>query len=178
MSMKYVKPAGKNPIAYLKAADDEKKQRNQEWERANPPMNPEKAKSIKKRKNGKGAIPEGHYPLPNDQPQRSYQYYIAPPTNGKALLSTPEGQEQFGKLVAITQQQKDLSKDLKAKRREYEMYMQEQNELAVKKEKKKLEKKRRKLDIAQKEINEQSRQSTSKIVNQMHDDSHQKMDEN
>jgi hypothetical protein len=67
------------------------------------------------------------------------------PTNTHALLNTAEGQEEFAKLVAQTTKQKELNKALRARRKEFEIFLLQTQQEKIKEDSSKLERKKRKL---------------------------------
>lgn len=67
-----------------------------------------------------------------------------PKESGK-LLESPEGVDELGKLIAITEKQKTSHKAFKAKRKEYEQYLLNYQKQALEKEAKKLQKQKQKL---------------------------------
>lgn len=169
--------AGKNPKAYLQADDNQQTEISKQYNAANQPLDAKKAISVKKRKSSTSAIPEGHWPLPSDQPMRSYPYYIAPPNDQKGLLSTPEGQAELERFIAITNQQKQIHKELKAKRNQYNAFLQQQREIELEKEKKKLEKKKRKLEEKKEESKKIGDAKTKMIIDSITNDASEKSNE-
>lgn len=86
------------------------------------------------------------------------------PKQSHLLLETPEGQEELGKLIAITQKQRASHKAFKAKRREYEQFLLEYQKESLQKEKEKIQRKKRKLTSSSSSATQPSASSVIKQI--------------